>query len=136
VFNPNSTFGIELEMAKKDEQRKKIKLYERSRKFQDTWMTKLPWAKFVFDEKGEVQQIRCKVCTSVEGKHKLLVTKLDSLLKHQGHQKAKVLMQDHSTSTKKKLHAQNKHLYTTNDCPSILDQLQVDVPFEHRQKYM
>jgi hypothetical protein len=41
-------------MAKKDEQRKKRKLNERSRKFQDTWMTKLPWIEFVFDEKGEV----------------------------------------------------------------------------------
>jgi hypothetical protein len=57
VSNPNSTSRTELEMAKKDEQRKKHKLYERSRKFQDTWMTKLPWADFVFDEKGEVQQV-------------------------------------------------------------------------------
>jgi hypothetical protein len=54
VSNPNSTSRIELEMAKKDEQRKKRKLNERSRKFQDTWMTKLPWIEFVFDEKGEV----------------------------------------------------------------------------------
>jgi hypothetical protein len=44
-------------------------------------MTKLPWAKFVFDEEGEVQQVQYKVCTFVEGKHKLLATKLDSLLK-------------------------------------------------------
>jgi len=55
-------------MAKKDEQRKKHELYERSRKFQDTWMTKLPWTEFVFDEKGEVQQVRCRVYTFVEGK--------------------------------------------------------------------
>jgi hypothetical protein len=88
-------------MAKKDEQRKKRKLNERSRKFQDTWMTKLPWIEFVFDEKGEVQQVRCRVYTYVEGKQKLLATKLDSLLKHQSCQKAKVLMQDHYTSTKK-----------------------------------
>jgi hypothetical protein len=47
-----------------------------------------------------------------------------------------MLMQDDSTSTKKNLHAHNKCLYTTNDYPSILDQLQVDVPFEHRRKYM
>jgi hypothetical protein len=44
VSNLNSTSRIELEMAKKDEQRKKHNLYERSKKFQDTWMTKLPWA--------------------------------------------------------------------------------------------
>jgi hypothetical protein len=92
VFNHDSAFGIELEMTKKDEQRKKRKLYEGFKKFQDTSTTKLPWAKFVFDEKGEVQQVRCKVCTSVEGKQKLMATKLDSLFKHQGHRKAKVPM--------------------------------------------
>ncbi len=54
MYNLDSAFGIELEMAKKNEQRKKCKLYERSRKFQDTWTTKLPWAKSMFDEKGEV----------------------------------------------------------------------------------
>jgi len=54
VFNPNSTFRIELKMAKKDEQRKKCKLHERSKKFQDTWKAKLPWVEFVFDEKGGV----------------------------------------------------------------------------------
>jgi hypothetical protein len=41
-------------MAKKDEQRKKHKFYEGFKKFQDTWMSKLPWVEFVFDEKGEV----------------------------------------------------------------------------------
>jgi hypothetical protein len=53
VSNLNSTSRTELKMAKKNEQRKKCKLYERSKKFQNTWTTKLPWAKFVFDEKGE-----------------------------------------------------------------------------------
>jgi hypothetical protein len=41
-------------------------------------------------------------------------------------------MQDHSTSTKKIVLAQNEHLYIANECPSILDQLQMDVPFEHK----
>jgi hypothetical protein len=54
MSNPNSAFGIELEMAKKNEQRKKRKLYEGFRKFQDTWMTKLPWAGFMFDVTSSV----------------------------------------------------------------------------------
>jgi hypothetical protein len=68
VSNPNLIYGIELKMVKKDEQRKKRKLYEKSSKFQYTWMTKLPWAKSMFDEKGEVQQVCCKVYTFIEGK--------------------------------------------------------------------
>jgi hypothetical protein len=54
VFNSNLAYGIELEMAKKGEQRNKQKLYEGSMKFQDIRMSKLPWIEFVFDEKGEV----------------------------------------------------------------------------------
>jgi hypothetical protein len=65
MSNLDSTFGIELEMAKKDEQRKKNKLYEKFTKFQDTWTTKLPWAKSMFDEKGEMQQV---CCTSIKRK--------------------------------------------------------------------
>jgi hypothetical protein len=69
-----------------------------------------------------------------------LAAKLNSLLKHQGHQKTKVLMSNVDVGSfyfnKKKLHVHNERLYTTNDHPSILDQLQVDVPFEHRRKYV
>jgi hypothetical protein len=94
----------------------------------------------VFDEKGEVQQVWCKVYTSVERKQKFLATKLDSLLKHQGHQKAKILMPivDAKSfySNKNYVHVQNERLYTNNDRPSILHQFQVDVPFKHRQKYV
>ncbi len=54
MFNSNLAYGIELEMAKKGEQRNKQKLYEGSMKFQDIRMSKLPWIEFVFDEKGEV----------------------------------------------------------------------------------
>jgi hypothetical protein len=68
VSNLDSNSRIDLEMAKKDEQRNKHKLYEGSMKFQDTWMTKLPWVESMFDEKGEVQQVRCKVYTFVKRK--------------------------------------------------------------------
>ncbi len=125
MSNPNLAFGVELKMVKKDEQRKKCKLYERFRKFQDTWMIELPWAKFVFDEKGEVQQVWCKVYTFIEGKQKLPAPKLDSLLKHQGRQKAKVSMFGVDVGSfcfnKKFVHAQNECLYITNDHPFILD---------------
>jgi hypothetical protein len=94
----------------------------------------------MFDEKVEVQQVWCKVYTFVERKQKLLATKFDSLLKHKGHQKAKMLMPivDAKSfySNKNYVHVQNECLYTNNDRPSILHQLQVDVPFEHRQKYV
>jgi hypothetical protein len=61
-------------------------------------------------------------------------------LKHQGRQKTKVLMLGVDARSlyfnKNYVHAHNERIYTINDCAYILDQLQVDVPFEHRQKYV
>ncbi len=54
MSNLNLASKIELEMAKKDEQRKKHKLNERSRKFLDTWMTKLPWVDLCL-----MKRVRC-----------------------------------------------------------------------------
>jgi hypothetical protein len=45
-------------------------------------------------------------------------------------------MQNHSTSTKIMYMLKNKRLYIANDRPPILDQFQVDVPSEHKQKYV
>ncbi len=64
---------------------KKQKLYNSSRKFQDASTTHLPWVESIVDENGLMQQVRCKICTSIERKEKLLGPKLDSLLKHVRH---------------------------------------------------
>ncbi len=64
---------------------KKQKLYNSSRKFQDASTIHLQWAESIVDENGLMQQVRCKICTSIERKEKLLAPKLDSSLKHVGH---------------------------------------------------
>jgi hypothetical protein len=50
--------------------------------FQDTWAIKFPWAKSVMGSNDKVVQVRCKVCSFIDGKDKLLVVKLDFLWKH------------------------------------------------------
>jgi hypothetical protein len=35
----------------------------------------------MWDKKGEMHHVQCKECTFVEGKQKLLIPKLDNLLK-------------------------------------------------------
>lgn len=47
---------------------KRRKLYEGAKKFQNVLTTKLPWVKFMIDDKGLMQQVMCKICTYVEGK--------------------------------------------------------------------
>jgi len=58
------------------------------------------------------------------------------MLEHQGHWKAKVVDVGSFYFNKYYVHVQNERLYITNDYPSILDWLQVDVSSKHRWKYM
>jgi hypothetical protein len=78
------------------------------------------------------------MCTFVEGKEKLLASKLDNLLKHQGHYKVKVSILRVNANNfyfdKDFVHVKNECCYTIIDRPSILDQLQADVLFETNMK--
>jgi hypothetical protein len=48
---------------------------------------KFPWAKSIVDAHEKEHQVRCKVCTKIERKEKLLDPKLSSLHKHGGRRK-------------------------------------------------
>jgi len=57
-------------------------MYELNHRFQNSWATKFPYAKFVVDVDGKVTHVKCKVCNVKERQNKLLVPKLDYLWKH------------------------------------------------------
>ncbi len=67
MSNFDSTSKIKLEMAKKDEQRKKRQLYERSRKFLDTWTTKLPSTDLCLMKKVRCSKFDVKVAPLLKG---------------------------------------------------------------------
>jgi hypothetical protein len=70
---------------------KKIKkAYEMNMHVQDIWAIKFPWAESIMGSKGKVIQVWCKVCSLIDGKDKLLVTKFDSPWKHASCHKALV----------------------------------------------
>jgi len=52
---------------------------EQNKDFQDVWNVKLPRTKSMVDEQGRVHKIRCKICTKINCKEKLLAPKLDNL---------------------------------------------------------
>jgi hypothetical protein len=62
--------------------------YEHNRHWQDSWAARLPWAESVLGRDGHVTQVRCTVCSKVEGCEKLLAPKIDSLWKHAGRRRA------------------------------------------------
>jgi hypothetical protein len=59
-----------------------------NRMFQDIWVIKLHWAKAMMGLNGKLSMVKCKVCSYIEKKDKLLILKFDGLQKHVGQQKA------------------------------------------------
>lgn len=57
--------------------------------FQYIWVAKFQWAKLVVRVHGKLHYVRCKICTNVENKEKMLVPKLGVLYKHNGRRKCK-----------------------------------------------
>ena len=51
------------------------------------------WAEGVVGADGQIIQVYYTICTDIEGKEKLLVSKIDSLCKHDGRRKAFVDME-------------------------------------------
>ncbi len=58
--------------------------------FEDVWNVKLPWVEFMANEQGKVHLMRCKACSKIDGKDKMLAPKIDSLWKHARRRKALV----------------------------------------------
>jgi hypothetical protein len=67
---------------------KRRRNYDRTRKFQLEWQAKLPWAEGVLTEDGWLHMVKCRPCSAVEGVPKLLASKFDTLLKHEGRRRA------------------------------------------------
>jgi hypothetical protein len=63
-----------------------------------------------------VHQVKCKVCSKIEEKDKLLAPKLDNFWKHSGRRKALVVILGvykvgKFYKKKNSIHAKNEHLY-------------------------
>jgi hypothetical protein len=50
----------------------------------------MPWAEAVIGASGQVTQVRCKICSEVEHREKLLVPKINNLYNHVGRRRALV----------------------------------------------
>ncbi len=70
--------------------KKKKKIYELNRRFQDSWVVKLPWAKSIVGAKGKATQVKCKVCNIIDERNRLLVVKSNSLWKPIGRGKVTI----------------------------------------------
>lgn len=76
----------------------------------------MPWEKIVIDGDGLISFVRCTICSKVEGRKKLLIPKLDYLLKHLGRRKTTFAMPRVKVGefyeNKKCAHAKKQVLFT------------------------
>jgi hypothetical protein len=60
----------------------KTSKWEISRVYQNKCVVRFIWYELVCEGNGKIKMVRCKVCSNIEGRDKLLVLKLDYLIKH------------------------------------------------------
>ncbi len=61
--------------------------YDTTKKIQDSWSTKLPWAELCVRLDGSLHIVKCRICSEVARKNKVLSAKWDSWGKHASHRK-------------------------------------------------
>jgi hypothetical protein len=125
--------------AMREEVRRKRREYERSRVFQDIWVAKLPWAESILGADGKVHQVRCLVCTKIEGRDKLLAPKLDTLWKHGGRRKAHVdipgvARKGEFFTALDCAHLKNEVLFLATGCDTVLEQIVAGETLERKKK--
>ncbi len=119
--------------------KKRKKIYELNRHFQDSWVAKLPWAESIMGAKGKATQIKCKVCNIIDGRNRLLVAKSNSLWKPISCRNATII----STGVvmgdiyflKTNQHVINEKLYVQRGKNYVLKQIVEGVVMEQKKIY-
>jgi hypothetical protein len=87
---------------------------------------------------GCITQIRCKICTDVEGREKLLVPKIDSLMKHAGRRRVAVDMgkvkRGEYFYLSNNQHVKNERVYFAKGGPTVITKLLAGGTKERRRK--
>lgn len=118
----------------------KRKSYELNQHFQDSWVAKCPWVEPVMGVDGHIMQVLCKVCTDIEGREKLLVPKIDSLMKHAMRRRAttdigKVKRSEYFYLGNNQ-HVKNERIFFVKGGETILTKVMAGVKKERRLKEM
>lgn len=91
-------------------------------------------------ENGELPHVKCKVCSKIEGREKLLAPKIDSLLRHVC--KRKATKEGHGApmgqffQSNDCQHMKNKRLYTMTLIDKVLNQVVASVMVESKKRKM
>lgn len=92
--------------------------YDLTRKFQMEWSAKCPWAEMVLTADGWLHMVKCRVCSDVGKKPRLMALKWDTISKH----------------AHRKVHKANLLLYAAKRPSSVLQQINNCTSIEARRK--
>lgn len=126
VFQVNSIGLVEQGECSKPKRNRKSE-WEVNHMFHVHWAAKFCWSKPICGMDGKMKMVGCKVCSIVERKEKLLVPKLDYLVKHFRMKrwiitKLKVVIKEWYVC-KINTHVRNEHLFSSTWCDIVLAQL-------------
>jgi hypothetical protein len=120
--------------------RKRKKNYKLNCHFQDFWAAKLPWAKGVVGADGRITQVYCTICIDIEGREKLLVSKINSLYKHASRRRALEDMGKVRHGEQYYLgsnqYVKNERIYFAKDGQTIVQRVMHGVTKERKRKVL
>lgn len=140
-FDDVIILGESAALAAVEAVKKQKRSYELRRHYQEIWVAKLPWAEAIVGEDGSLTQVKCTMCSKVEGRDKLLVAKIDNLWKHARRKKAEKEMFLGRRKVKKgeyyfisdNAHVKNEHTYFAFGKDSILQQVIASISIEKKK---
>jgi hypothetical protein len=95
--------------------------------YQDRWGIRFVWSELVCIADGKMRMVQCKIYSQIEGREKLLVLKLDSLIKHSSFRKCLVtrprIIIGEIFLSPSNIHVKNGKVYETIRQISVIDQL-------------
>jgi hypothetical protein len=64
--------------------KKRVTSMNVTRRWQEVWSARFTWAEGEFDSSGNLTGVVCVICSKIEGRKKIIVSKGDNLEKHEG----------------------------------------------------
>jgi len=106
----------------------------------EQWVARFCWFEPICREDGKMCMVKCRVCSKVKGNEKLLVSKLDSLIKHSGLQKCTIArlgadVRKYSICPTNS-HVKNKKLFAAKGLDMVAIQLESGGKVEREKNYI
>ncbi len=140
IHEQMSTYVLSIFIPNKPKKKANKSKWELNKVYQNKWATRFSWFKVVCEKDGKLMMVKCKICTNIEGREKLIVPKLNSLIKHYGLKKCIkarpriIIGKLYICPTN--VHVQNEKLYASKGWDNVVIQVANGDKVERKKKYL